>query len=79
MAATTTLDDEKINQLLIDVAVIRQKLDALVSNSDVALKDHEARIRKLEQNLWRFIGIAVVGWPVITVIITMIFKHLGVI
>lgn len=74
----TAVDEDKFEKLLIDVAIIKEKLDTLVSNTDTKLQDHESRLRRLEQNMWRFFGIAAIGGPVLSFVIAIVFKKLGV-
>jgi len=65
-----------------EVALINQKLDNEIKKNDKLLADHESRIRKIEETVWRSAWVSSIVTALITtvtggIIITIINQQTG--
>lgn len=51
------MNEEKFNQLVIDVAVIKDRLETFTTSQVARIDDHEERIRSLEEFKSKVIGV----------------------
>jgi len=53
--------EDKINQLMVDVGVIKTKIESIETNAPATTYDHETRIRSLEKSRNRLMGAIAAG------------------
>lgn len=70
------MDEHKFNQLVIDVALIKQSLDTFVKTQVETVADHEKRIRSLESFKSKFIGAIIIGNMLTGVIVALIVAYI---
>ncbi len=73
--------DEKIDKLMIDVAVIKSKMDGfpdtfLCEIHGINVKDHEKRIRSLENFKAKFLGAIILGNVLTGIIVALIVAYI---
>lgn len=73
--------EEKLDKLIIDVAVIKNNLERLPKSFTClehaeTFEDHEERLRKLEQYAARFIGAVVFGNVLTGIIVALIVAYI---
>ena len=76
MLVGTNLDTSKIPLICEKIKVIQVDIGEIKDHIKDTSKDHEMRIRWIESNIWKWIGVTIILTPIFTIAIAWLLSYL---